>query len=91
MVNYVEKRRQKNGYCRFLPFRRCNPTPSLKPVLKDPTMGMKTFLFLHRIGLIELFQQNVKVNISVSVLIIMCVYKSYLYIISKVSYTLLRD
>lgn len=37
--------------------------------LKDPKMGMKSFPFLHRIGLIDLFQQNVKVNISASVLI----------------------
>ncbi|KAL1266264.1 hypothetical protein QQF64_001939 [Cirrhinus molitorella] len=49
--------------------RRCNPTPSLKPVLKDPKMGMKTFLFLHRLGLIELFQQNVKEELKAVLLI----------------------
>ncbi|ROL54125.1 hypothetical protein DPX16_10548 [Anabarilius grahami] len=32
-------------------------------------MGMKTFLFLHRIGLIELFQQNVKEELKAVLLI----------------------
>lgn len=34
--------------------------PSLKPVWKDPTMGIKMFLFLHRIGLIKLLQHMLR-------------------------------
>lgn len=42
------------------------------PVLKDTTMGMKTFLFLLRLGLIKIFQASVKVNISTRALLTVC-------------------
>lgn len=42
------------------------------PVLKDPAMGMKTSLFLLRLGLIKLFQASVKVNISTRALLTVC-------------------
>lgn len=44
----------------------------ISSVLKDPTVGMKTSLFLLRLGLIKLFQASVKVNISTRALLTMC-------------------
>lgn len=38
-------------------------SPPLHKQLEDPKMAMKTFLFLQRVGLINVFHQNFKVNI----------------------------
>lgn len=71
------KSQARNGYCCFLSFRRRNPTPFFKTSVKGSDDGNQNVPLSSPYRPDKIIATHVKVNISVSVLMVSVCFKSY--------------